>query len=57
MFVLHVKLHSLKLTRLVYGVLTVEGGSGLSQVGGMPALRGVAGSTRRMMVANLIFII
>ncbi len=41
-------------TRRVRGNFLVAGGSGRSQVGGMPALDGVKGRVRLMMLDSLI---
>lgn len=57
MFFLHSELDEGVGTRLVRGVLAVAGGSGRSQVGGIPALRGVKGEDLLMRLASLMIII
>ncbi len=57
MLILHVELHYCLVTLLFGSVFCAEGGSGLSQLGGIPALRGVAGIDLLMMFASLILII
>lgn len=44
------------ITRRVRGDFLVDGGSGRSQVGGMPALTGVKGRVRLMVLDSLMVI-
>lgn len=56
-FFLHCELHEGASTRRVGGDLTEVGGSGRSQVGGTPALRGVKGADLLIRFASLMIII
>lgn len=57
MFFLHGELIEESVTLLFLGTLTEEGGSGRSQVGGIPALSVVVGRVLLMRLAILMIII
>lgn len=57
MLFLHGELYEGRSTRRVRGTLTEVGGSGRSQVGGIPALRGVKGADLLIRFASLMIII